>query len=75
MGNFRYSPLSKAKAINSQFYREYESKISLDKTFRTKRICMKEIFSDEEKQYAKLWRYAATIRESNDRMIVKVGLG
>ena len=74
MENFKDSPLWEAKAMRSQIYKEYGFDISFNKAYKAKRICIKTIFGDDEKQYGKLWRYVVAIRKINVDTIVKVSL-
>ena len=56
------------------FFWEYGFQISLDKAYKAIRIAMNMIYRDEEKQYAKLWRYKATIKKCNVGSTIKIAI-
>ena len=72
--NFRDNLLWEISALRISFLREYGFKIFIDKAYEVKRITMEIIYGNEEKQYANIWKYGVTFRESNAGTIMKINV-
>ncbi|XP_034693874.1 uncharacterized protein LOC117920444 [Vitis riparia] len=57
---------------NGAVFRDHEVDVTLDQCYKAKRMAFKMIHGAEEKQYERLWDYAAAIRKWNVGSTVKI---
>ena len=61
-----------ANALKGVVFRDHEVDVTLDQCYKAKRMAFKMIHGAEEKQYERLWDYAAAIRKWNVGSTVKI---
>ena len=61
-----------ANALKGAVFRDHEVDVTLDQCYKAKRMAFKMIHGAEEKQYERLWDYAAAIRKWNVGSTVKI---
>ncbi|KAK9997647.1 hypothetical protein SO802_022333, partial [Lithocarpus litseifolius] len=61
-----------ANALKGAVFRDHEVDVTLDQCYKAKRMAFKMIHDAEEKQYERLWDYAAAIRKWNVGSTVKI---